>query len=1207
MERDLISQTQPEHGGTSKESSGGTSFQPLTSITTRISANATGTPIPPRLTPNPTLKPPTLTPISSSPPPPLTPAPSFPASLTPKTATPPALIPFPPKLTPTPNLPLPTQTLHLLPTSAMVTTPPSSSATSPPLTASPLSLTPSSASTPITSLPPSTVTHNNVNSSSPKTSSVLTNGKTRPPPTPTSTPITPFHTPASPTGKQLSESHSLGSPRPVPSNQSTPPVSRVSQKALLLGKRLQSSRRDQLILTSAMQHVPSSSSSSSSFSSYPRPASAQLQNLTLRPPPPGTLNIPSSLRLKPPSSAPPPLPLPRPRTPIFPPLRPRPHPTSTATDSQTTPSQHLSVPPPTLYSSVRSVPLRPRLHSPSNYRAVPPRQSPALRPIAAATAKHAPPMKRLWTGLASCPSSPSQLRPSQSQHISLSSSHPLNSTSCFERSPSAARQLQIIALSSGRQSQPSNSAHAHASVQSQPSDSAHAHASVQSQPSNSTHAHASVQSQPSDSAHAHASVQSQPSNSAHAHASVQSQPSVQDSPQLVGESQRTLSAEKYNPHPPKAPVCKTPSTLPSAPSTLPSAPSTLPSAPSTLPSAPFPLPSAPALLSPPAPCLQTSPPNPSQKQKEEEGTEGAREAAETRRESHRVREEREGAREAAETRRESHRVREEREGAREAAETRRESHRVREEREGAREAAETRRESHRVREEREGAREAAETRRESHRVREEREGARERSGEDREVGEMEDHRERGTTAEMDGERERTAEDKVDQKKERPGGEERMEGAEDRRETCQEDRGGEWMDVDRSHTQSKSQTGFPQQHCHVEPNKNQDKDQCSTSPNQTLLDPAKKTQSIDKVNLCESLSAQSDNLSALSSLSSQSPPSSPPILPPPDSPPPHLPALSTHLSSPPSLSQAQPETFSESQPGPWAQKVWPEGGRRVLTHLVEGFVIQEGLQPFPVNRSSLLVQEEVCVTQNSNGANGVAHVPLTDTIAPPSDHSSDSDEEGGATDDPMTLRAGPREKKAVLYCQFCAKRGHAHNFMRSKRFCSTACARGYNVGLTKRLRALSAGSRAEGRSSSSGLKRAMSVPGKPLLLRLPRDLWSAHRHDHKDEEEEDPAVSMTTRLGRRAGRRRERRASEPAMTSEPCVTSLLRPAQWSVEQVCDFINTLQGCGEVSEAFRLQEIDGQALLLLTEDHLMTSMNIKLGPALKICAHINTLKHP
>uniref|UniRef100_A0A3B4A544 SAM domain-containing protein n=2 Tax=Periophthalmus magnuspinnatus TaxID=409849 RepID=A0A3B4A544_9GOBI len=88
----------------------------------------------------------------------------------------------------------------------------------------------------------------------------------------------------------------------------------------------------------------------------------------------------------------------------------------------------------------------------------------------------------------------------------------------------------------------------------------------------------------------------------------------------------------------------------------------------------------------------------------------------------------------------------------------------------------------------------------------------------------------------------------------------------------------------------------------------------------------------------------------------------------------------------------------------------------------------------------------------------------------------------------------------------------------------------------------------------------------------------------------------------AQQRVQRRASAPAVTS----TFRPAPSQWSVEEVTAFINTLPGCGDVAEAFRVQEIDGQALLLLTEDHLMTSMNIKLGPALKICAHINSLKN-
>lgn len=54
-----------------------------------------------------------------------------------------------------------------------------------------------------------------------------------------------------------------------------------------------------------------------------------------------------------------------------------------------------------------------------------------------------------------------------------------------------------------------------------------------------------------------------------------------------------------------------------------------------------------------------------------------------------------------------------------------------------------------------------------------------------------------------------------------------------------------------------------------------------------------------------------------------------------------------------------------------------------------------------------------------------------------------------------------------------------------------------------------------------------------------------------------------------------------------------------------IAVFAGCQEIADEFRSQEIDGQALLLLKEDHLMSTMNIKLGPALKIFARINMLK--
>ena len=66
-----------------------------------------------------------------------------------------------------------------------------------------------------------------------------------------------------------------------------------------------------------------------------------------------------------------------------------------------------------------------------------------------------------------------------------------------------------------------------------------------------------------------------------------------------------------------------------------------------------------------------------------------------------------------------------------------------------------------------------------------------------------------------------------------------------------------------------------------------------------------------------------------------------------------------------------------------------------------------------------------------------------------------------------------------------------------------------------------------------------------------------------------------------------------------------PLKWKVAEVCEFIKNLPGCGEYVEDFAQQEIDGQALMLLKADHLMSAMSIKLGPALKICRHIEQIR--
>ncbi|XP_029011417.1 sterile alpha motif domain-containing protein 11 isoform X1 [Betta splendens] len=61
------------------------------------------------------------------------------------------------------------------------------------------------------------------------------------------------------------------------------------------------------------------------------------------------------------------------------------------------------------------------------------------------------------------------------------------------------------------------------------------------------------------------------------------------------------------------------------------------------------------------------------------------------------------------------------------------------------------------------------------------------------------------------------------------------------------------------------------------------------------------------------------------------------------------------------------------------------------------------------------------------------------------------------------------------------------------------------------------------------------------------------------------------------------------------------SKWSVEDVCGFISSLAGCAEYSQVFREQAIDGETLPLLTEEHLLNTMGLKLGPALKIRSQV------
>uniref|UniRef100_M3Z081 Sterile alpha motif domain containing 7 n=1 Tax=Mustela putorius furo TaxID=9669 RepID=M3Z081_MUSPF len=60
-------------------------------------------------------------------------------------------------------------------------------------------------------------------------------------------------------------------------------------------------------------------------------------------------------------------------------------------------------------------------------------------------------------------------------------------------------------------------------------------------------------------------------------------------------------------------------------------------------------------------------------------------------------------------------------------------------------------------------------------------------------------------------------------------------------------------------------------------------------------------------------------------------------------------------------------------------------------------------------------------------------------------------------------------------------------------------------------------------------------------------------------------------------------------------------KWTVDDVYNFISGLPGCSDYAQVFKDHAIDGETLPLLTEEHLRSTLGLKLGPALKIQSQV------
>uniref|UniRef100_A0A9L0SVW6 Scm like with four mbt domains 2 n=1 Tax=Equus caballus TaxID=9796 RepID=A0A9L0SVW6_HORSE len=116
------------------------------------------------------------------------------------------------------------------------------------------------------------------------------------------------------------------------------------------------------------------------------------------------------------------------------------------------------------------------------------------------------------------------------------------------------------------------------------------------------------------------------------------------------------------------------------------------------------------------------------------------------------------------------------------------------------------------------------------------------------------------------------------------------------------------------------------------------------------------------------------------------------------------------------------------------------------------------------------------------------------------------------------------------------------------------------------------------------------------------------------EAERRAPVERARRGRRAqtascadggeGRPPARAAEEVKQEEEERLVLESNPLEWTVTDVVRFIK-LTDCAPLAKIFQEQDIDGQALLLLTLPTVQECMELKLGPAIKLCHQIERVK--
>lgn len=253
---------------------------------------------------------------------------------------------------------------------------------------------------------------------------------------------------------------------------------------------------------------------------------------------------------------------------------------------------------------------------------------------------------------------------------------------------------------------------------------------------------------------------------------------------------------------------------------------------------------------------------------------------------------------------------------------------------------------------------------------------------------------------------------------------------------------------------------------------------------------------------------------------------------------------------------------------------------VLTHVIDGYVIQEAPDPFPVQRQRYPERDsgdeppKKRNTTESNSPISPSHQHQQSSLQPPQN--------------PSQAASGPD----MGNCEICGK-PELRSKMKRKRFCSVDCARAAKQNSTDQVSSPSHNGTAQ--AGNGGLAESGSVTTSSVNPVAPSNI-KLERLESMDTTPSAPQFAAATPM--ETGSATVPAAATAAAEDTPVIM------KWTVHEVCEFIKNLPGCSDYAEDFLIQEIDGQALLLLKENHLVNAMGMKLGPALKIVAKVQGL---